>query len=401
MMAQRNYSYPDGSEVHSVVHTTKNSYHKALNSDIEQAPVSEGTVWHSEPANEFEEVRKDGRHLRISGREFFSQVSVIYVATTTSKISDVGQRVLCRPLNPESLGGRIKRLAELYESHRCLKAVVSYAPVVPTSTPGALAIAFYNDVSVSTQLTGVGAMVHASSAADFIEFPVWRNADIHLDPERFTRQVADDAQGDARFTTDGMLEVMLAGPVTNSGPNDLYLGNLFIEYEYEFSAPLLDVDISAPISGTVTLTAGAATATTRGAAFCALGPAPASYCLWSMTGLAVTSAPDYVLTLTLHAINLTVGSQPPFRVLDSVTPFAPTVGMTFYCRAAIAGTGTDVFLFFYDSLEAASEFVFDQAGSAGALTPGQILYDTTIAPGLSQYVMTFSMSAADVSSHDA
>ncbi len=381
------------------MHNDYKGYRKALAVDIEQAPVAEGAVWRSEPAHELEEIRDGERHMRICTREFLTQVAARYVTPATATLNGVGQRLLVRALSPESIGGRVQKLSELFESHKCLRADVVYSPVVPTNTKGALAMAFYNDIAVSTQLTGVDAMVHASSAGDhYIQFPVWKGAELHIDPELFTKRIADEQEGDARFTTDGLLEVLLAGTVDNAGPNDEYYGNLYIVVEYDFWSPLLDVDISTPVAGTVTLTAGAATGTTLGAAFCALGPAPGAFLSWTMTGLTLLAAPDYLLTLTLHAANVTLGTQSQVRELDSVDPYTPAPGMTFFCRAARAGTGTDTFLFFFDSIEAASDFVFDQAGSAGAITSGQLVYDATSAPGLILYTLEFQMSAMDISS---
>jgi len=394
----RTYHYPDGSTSEVKVHPTRASYNKAKQFAEKQASLAEGTVWKSEPGQEFAEIRKDGEHLKVSGREFLTQVYVIYDAAATATIGSVGDRVMVRPLSPESIGGRIKRLAELYESHKALKFCVTYAPVVPATTPGALAMAYVSDVATTQQLTGVAEMVHLSTACDFVEFPVWETCVLPVDPDRFTREVADEQEGDARFTTDGMLIVLLAGPISNAGPGSLIFGNLFIEYEYDFSTPLLDQDVAAPVSGSVTVTAGAATTTVLGAAYAALGPVPGAYPSWGLTGLPFADTPDYLFTCTIQSIVVTT-SLPVLRILDSETTFSMDVGQTFFCRVAVSSTGTDSFLFFFDSLEAASNFVFDQASVSGALTSGQVLTNAASAAGIHQYVLKMLMTAIDLSSN--
>ncbi len=392
------YTYPDGTETEARVHPTRTSYEKAKKMIRHEASVAEGTVWKSEPAQEFSDVRKDGQHLVISGREFLSDVYVVYDVAATDSLNSIGERVTVRPLSPESIGGRIQRLSELYESHKAKKFKIVYAPVVPTSTTGALALAFVNDVATTQQVTGVSEMVHLSTACDFVEFPVWQTCELEIDPDRFTREVADEQEGDARFTTDGLLVVLLAGPISNAGPGSIIFGNLFIEYEYDFSSPLLDLDVSAPISGSITVSGGAATTTNLGTAFAALGPTPGTYASWGPTGFAITSCPDYLLTITIQAVTVTT-SLPTLRILDSVSTFKMAPGQTYFCRAALSSTPADVFLFFFDSLEAASNFVFDQGSSSGALTSGQVLYDATTAAGTHQYNLKCIANVIDLSTN--
>ncbi len=392
----KSYNYPDGSSQEAVVHATRGSYNKAVQISRTDAALAEGSVWKSEPAQEFAEIKKDGQHLRVSGREFLSEVYVLYDVAATDALGSVGERVSVRPLSPDSIGGRIQRLAELYESHKCMRFRVTYAPVVPATTAGALAMAFVNDVATTQQVTGVSEMVHLSTACDFVEFPVWQTCTLDIDPERFTRELADEQEGDARFTTDGLLVILLAGPISNAGPGSLIFGNLFIEYEYDFSAPLLDLDVAAPISGSISVTAGAATATTLGSACLALGPVPGAAANWAPTGFARADCPDYIMTVTIQAITVTT-SLPVLRILDSTRTFSFAAGQTYFCRSAIAASGTDYYLFYFDSLEAASNFVFDMTNPAGALTSGQVLFNATSAAGTHQYTLKAIVTAIDIS----
>lgn len=388
-----------GAQLTSVVHPSRASYNRAVQ-ETERAPVAEGSTWHSRPANEFEEIKKDGRHLLLSGREFLSQVYVVYDLAATDEINNVGQRIDVRMLSPQALGGRIQLIAQSYESHRARKFRVTYAPVVPTTTTGAIALAFVNDVATTQQLTGIPEMVHLSSAEDFVEFPVWQTSSLDIDPDSFTRQVADEQEGDARFTTDGLLVVLSAGPLIVPGPGSFVAGNLFISYEYEFTAPLLDQDISTPIGGSFTLTAGAATTTTAGSAVSggSGGGVPAYFTIASTTGLAIMDTCNYIMCVTVQALTLVAGAWPNLRVLDDSDLFTFLPGQTFFIRSALSPDGTGVFCFLFNSLESASDFEYDGNNSNGALSSGQLIWNATSVAGTNQYIVRCIMSAVDVNS---
>lgn len=392
---ERKYTYPDGAVSETRVHTSKASYMKTKSLTERKAALAEGTVWKSEPGQEFREIRSDGEHLRMCGREFLAQVEIENFTLFTTRLGSVGERVLVRPLSPESIGGRIKRIAELYESHKALKFQITYSPVVPATTPGALAMAYIADVATPQLLVGVGEMVHLSTACDFVEFPVWETCVLDIDPDRFTREVADEQEGDARFTTDGLLVVLLAGPIVYGTGKSIF-GNLFLTYEYDFSTPLLDMNVAAPISGTVTVQASAATTTLQGSAYAAKSNVPGAHPLWTVFGLTVAASADFLMTLTLQSIEVTT-SLPVLRIFDSDTTFDFNVGQAYFCRVAESTTPGDFFLFFFDSMDAASQFVYDQAALNGALTSGQVLSENATGAGTNQYRLEFTMTALDVS----
>jgi hypothetical protein len=119
---------------------------------------------------------------------------------------------------------------------------VVYEPVVPTTTPGAIAIYFRNDVGTSTLETGRNELAHAATHPSFVQTPVWDEAHIDIDPEDAISKYFDEEVGDFRFETQGLVQVLFAS--TFQGSADLGpLGNLYLCYDMDFYGSELDYEV--------------------------------------------------------------------------------------------------------------------------------------------------------------
>ncbi len=371
----RTYSRADGVRERAHVASTWAQYSKV--------PLAEGGAWTGGPGVEFERNDRDGHHLFTKVRVFLTALTALYAGTT--RINSTGERITTIPLSPAAFGGRLQLFAETFISHRCIHMIIHFEPTLPATAPGALGLYFTADSSEQQFIVGLPLLQHASSSDSFRQFPIWEHGSVEIDPAHLTVSSVDEATGDLRFSTEGLLNVVLAGSVDNDGPGDLVLGNIYADVEYEFFGPMLDQDIVPSYSGTLTWTANASSTTT------AYEPAYARLAAAGVNpGFSTTSAPadpnGYIAVLTVHDLTVTTTIAGLVTHLGSGST-AFTIGQSYFGRVYYNTTTTTDVLYLFDSYVAAGNLVTDPAEDSA--TDGQMLWAGTSAAGTYQYVVTF------------
>jgi hypothetical protein len=213
---------------------------KAFNKAQQGMPINVSPSGGPSSYDEVEYMRNGQRAIRVKGREFLGEVRVGLLAG----VKGLGERLPhgMYPVNPRAFGGRLELFASEFEEHDVEKLCVVYEPVVPTTTPGAIAIYFRNDVGTTTLETGRNELAHAATHSSFVQTPVWDEATVDIDPENVITRYFDEEIGDFRFEAQGLIQVLTASTFTGS-PDQGPLGNLYLCYDMHFFGSELDYEV--------------------------------------------------------------------------------------------------------------------------------------------------------------
>jgi hypothetical protein len=199
--------------------------------------LAEGEQITGTSMHEYEGNERGHRTVHIGGREFLAEVAS---GIMTGNLP-IGARLLCVPLMPAALGGRLASLAKLYEEHRLEHFRVVYVPCVPTTTEGAFIMSFHNDMGTPTIVTG-RTLVEEVSSRKSIQTPYWERATLDINPADAMLEYFDQTNGSMRSECQGLLECVTAGQTLSNG--GIAWGNLYLEYSLKYKAPDLTVALT-------------------------------------------------------------------------------------------------------------------------------------------------------------
>lgn len=196
--------------------------------ESESAPVASGTKMG--PSHmETEYTDKRGNVVRATGHVLLSTVRSFSVGTTT------GRRLGYFLMNPAAIGGRLGVLSTTFQQHKCRRIRAEYVPVVPTTTSGAIAMYFLQDVESPQIVVGTDELRHASTHDQFISTPVWQGCFLDARPSDLNRRYSSDTTGDPLASVQGALVIESAADLDA----DTDYGNLYLHYDFEFFAGAL------------------------------------------------------------------------------------------------------------------------------------------------------------------
>lgn len=222
------------------------------------APLSSGTQFHGAAFTEYEHHNGAERHCLVHGRELIGTVSARPGDNNSEETFFEGDRLpgCVWFINPHILAGRLGHFAQLYEQHKTRRLKLVYAPSVPATSPGSVAIYFRNDPGSTLIDTGHEELAHAATFPDFVQTSIWEEATLDVKPANSITQFWDDQTGDVRFEVQGVVQVLAASKLTldpsgNDGPSTI--GNVYLEYEVDFFSPGLDYEVDVRPTTTITL----------------------------------------------------------------------------------------------------------------------------------------------------
>jgi hypothetical protein len=268
-------------------------------------------------------------------------------------------------------------MSEQYQTHKLIRGDVFYENNVAATTPGALAVYFRSDVGVPMQAIGREAIAHAATHDSYSQTSVWEPTHLHIKPSDALKQYFDEETGDWRFTVQGFIIVMAASSLQDG----LDYGNLYFEYEYEFTDPEVDLEVSDVniITGNWCGSTTAPTldnlvvfeATTVGPVATASAPRIQIPADW--TG---SIGASYVLEMTITGIDTAQNSVwrtegNPAQQFD--------LGQTFFLRGLFRETDAKVIYTCYSNL--ADAVTGTTRGNPDEIPPGALYYSTTAADG--------------------
>jgi hypothetical protein len=223
----------------------------------EDAPVAMGTSMEFHGGDEHESIKKDGRHLRVTGRALLDTVHYPGSVAAAGGIANiptqlpVGSRLGVFVLSPDWIGGRLALAAKDFQTHKFHNIRVYYVPNVPTTTGGAFMIYCTNDVGIDCMVTGSSELAHACTTEKSEQFPVWTAAAIDFKPNDMLKTYADNAS-EERFESQGLVIIETASDVDFA--SFASMGTLYMDYDCEFHTPTLSYQIPARSDAQITLT---------------------------------------------------------------------------------------------------------------------------------------------------
>jgi hypothetical protein len=283
-----NYKHEGMLVVVSTRHATLAGYKKAVGNFASGPAVTEAKGYSSARFEEHEFMEGSTRHVRLTGRELLGTlIQHPSAAAPFIEAYPEGGRLGIFPIMPAAIGGRLELMSKQFEQHKCLRMRVVYEPVVPTTTKGGIIIYFTNDVGTPCFALGEFELSHAATHANFIMTPIWQAASLDIRPQDVLLRYMDATSGDFRLQSQGFITVETAAPVALDSIILPELGNVFIEYEYDFFSEVLSYDVQYKSSGMMTFDVSV---TTNALAPNYLvewtdGPAQAAYPTWSVIGL--------------------------------------------------------------------------------------------------------------------
>ncbi len=262
--------------IHSTkVHRTKASYASGVaarfkkpayenmesGARLKGAPVATDGVVHFSGEDEYRTLEKDGEHARISGKLFLGPVQhPSYSQVTTDPIVPIGSRLLLTSLSPDGLGGRLALLAKEFQQHKIIQARLTYVAATGSQANGQLALFFTNDTGTSGAPTGTDEFSHSTALNKGISFKLWDDCHLNFRPSLSLKKYTDDPKNPLNSTGLIYLETatMIDFTSTHTASGLLPVGNLFLDYEYEFYNASLSYNVQTRETHTISLTASAA-----------------------------------------------------------------------------------------------------------------------------------------------
>jgi hypothetical protein len=190
---------------------------------------------------EVEYTGKNGSVIRATGR------MLLDVVRTLKTVNRTGARLGYYSLDPAALGSRLAVLAKTFQQHKAIKCRVSYVTCVPATSTGAIAMYFQNDISQAAVTVGTDELRHAATHDQFIQIPIWQNGSMKIKPSDLNLRYNNDVTSPSN-STQGAIVIESADDLEPDVP----IGNLYLEYEYDFYASALDYQESNLLTPTLT-----------------------------------------------------------------------------------------------------------------------------------------------------
>jgi hypothetical protein len=386
------YFKPGSPYPHTVAvrHPSSKGYFKSLQElKSSSVGINESTQYHGARFDEHEFMQGADRHVRLAGREL---LGILEVTVAGTEVYSPGGRLGLFPISPDFIGGRLGRMAQEFEQHRAHHLRVLYEPVVPTTTSGAVVLYFNNDVGVPVLEVGENELAHAATHKAFIQTPVWQAASLDIDPGDALNRYFDEESSDFRFEVQGTVTVEAASLITldvaeADGPSKL--GNVYLEYDFEFFAEVLDYSVPMRVFSSMTVLSNVTVGnrTTGQPIFWLVGAATAAgYPTINSIGVypsGVTSdieLTDYLFVGRIVNLSSAAGGwrlEMPFQTGDDNTERSFTEGECFFLRFHATSTSTVRAAVYGDLASAGSA---DPASSSGVPIAygdsGQLAYVT-------------------------
>jgi hypothetical protein len=196
--------------------------------------LAESSVYHGSESLERDFIKGTKRGTRVAGHQLLRTVS------TVDAIAGEGRRIRSRMVSPAAMGGRLGYLASAFEQFKANHFKVIYKPVVAATVPGAIAIAFENDVGIPGTEIGADVLQKYSMFANFTDTTVWTCDELDVDPSCINVKYSTDSNTEPGEGCQGRITILSSSALT---ANTTY-GHIYLEYDFEFWAPKLDLSVA-------------------------------------------------------------------------------------------------------------------------------------------------------------
>jgi hypothetical protein len=276
--------------------------------------------------------------------------------------------------------------------HKAIKLRVRYAPSVPATVAGSIAIYYHNDDSLQTGLTGTMHVRTAATNTAFIQTQIWEEAFLDIPIKDALKEYYDDESNQIRFSVQGQIIVIATSAIEldTEATATVNYGTIYLDYVYDFMEPSLSTNVSlvadhvslSIVEPTATITTTRVVRTKFNSAAVATDYSTVAT---SLGGITLAELPDYMGVWCLERPTL----------LDSDIEWIEAPGSTIsenynqqgaavYCRwFTVEDTvSMNTYMIMFGDLESASNFVIATSGAFESITPGEIVYGN---PGFSLF----------------
>ncbi len=298
-------------------------------------------VWDGAEQHEMHEI-VNGRHVcHVGGSCYLMPVTAPACPVGSGPLT-AGDRLSygTLPIDPSAITGRLARFSRLFQENRVEFMRFEYRPSVAATEPGAIALAFTNDVYLDQQQVGLANFTTLSNqSGGFIQTQVFEPVSLHVKPELANQRYFDQDSGSTHFTATGLFTLLAASNLNTDAPTtERQYGNIFFTYEYTFYADTLPDEQELVNNATLTLTVNAGTTKPTGPGDLVAFPIAAT----SATGagnpvipstgtIATADLPEYIFAGTVGGTQ-NVDSAWNMSSAEESGELAITWGQAFYFR---------------------------------------------------------------------
>jgi hypothetical protein len=243
-------------------------------------------------------------------------------------------------------------------------------------------MSYYSDNAIAHADTGVGAIVRASTFEDYIQTPVWQECSMPLNIHDALKEYFDETTGEMRFSVQGTIDVYAASTIPfAAGSDPTPLGNIYLEYEFDFQDPALDRQIVLVHTQFSTLSNITTPVGSRDAVVVTPGqgtPTAATVGMTWVSSIPLSDAPNWVAscvisTVTLGGVSPWQGNWLDFPEFEDVYPVP---GQVFFMRFIEEPIAAGVAGLCFADVDSASTFTYNPQSPVGSqtVTPGQLVH---------------------------
>jgi hypothetical protein len=206
------------------------------------APVAYGSAQRTT----FYRVSSAGDDIIVHCRDRLPIVELDTTVDAPEAINHAGKVLLEVPINPSSLGERLRRLSANYEFYRFENAIATYEGATGSSAIGSL-LGFFDQDPVDGFDAGKRSLAEAASHPGAHSIKVWENGTWIMPPRvggRYYIEGTGSTPADRRLQEQGTFRIMLDIPIGGTIPTETHnaLGSVYMEYTVRLMKPALQAN---------------------------------------------------------------------------------------------------------------------------------------------------------------
>lgn len=210
--------------------------------NLNSAPAAYGSAQRTT----FYRVSSQGDDIIVHCRDRLPIVELDTTVAAPDQVNHSGRVLLETPMNPASLGERLRRLSANYEFYRFERAIATYEGATGSSAVGSL-LGFFDQDPVDGFDAGKRSLAEAASHPGAHSIKVWENGTWVMPPRIGGRYYIEDSgntAADRRLQEQGVFRIMLDIPIGGTIPTESHyaLGSVYMEYTVRLMKPALQAN---------------------------------------------------------------------------------------------------------------------------------------------------------------
>ncbi len=208
-----------------------------------QAPVATGHEVVVRPTITTSRFEGGRERTVIYGTEFMQ------VEKVTQYNNVEGGRLAMVPISPKFFTStRAHYLAGMYQEWKLKHCRFRYVTSCPTDQPGMIVMYYQSDPSAPVTAAGEDLIRHAFVHPGTVSGSVWMDHVCVIDPDTSLLKKLYTAEGDSAAEQVAGIFHLLLGVAIGTVATEYTIGQLIVEYEFEYSNPTIDLKFPSPVT---------------------------------------------------------------------------------------------------------------------------------------------------------